>query len=119
MGAALGLAGCASQIMQGYVGQPVQVAMVDYGPPVNAIDMGGGARAFQWLMTQSFRTPVQTTNNGVLYPVGNSLWWTQNTTVIGGQTVTNECLYTLLAQWSEERRVWVVTGFRKPPLRCE
>ena len=41
------LSGCASQIMNSYVGNDVREVMVDYGTPANAFDMGDGRRAFQ------------------------------------------------------------------------
>ena len=30
------LAGCASDIMKGYVGQPIEAAIADYGPPIHS-----------------------------------------------------------------------------------
>ena len=62
--ALLSLSACASQIMQGYVGKPIQSAMVDYGPPVNAFDMGDGRRAFQWVMNQTYIMPTNVRNYG-------------------------------------------------------
>ena len=48
------LIGCASEIMKGYVGRPVQDVMLDYGAPTNAFDMGDGRRAFQWIIHSSY-----------------------------------------------------------------
>ncbi len=113
----LALAGCASNIMQGYVGKPIQAAMVDYGPPVNAFDMGDGRRAFQWSMTSTSTAPTFVSNSGSATPVGNSVWWTQNTQISGGGTTTRECLYTLYGRWSGS--AWVIEDFEKPRLLCE
>ena len=41
------LVGCVSDTMRGYVGQDIRAVMLDYGPPIGEIDLGGGARAFQ------------------------------------------------------------------------
>jgi len=117
--AALALGGCASSIMEGFVGDPLQTAMVRYGPPQNAFDMGDGRRAFQWSMTSSYTTPTQVTNTGNAYPIGNTVWWTQNTQISGGQTFNSECIYTLYGSWDDSASVWRVTGFEKPDWTCE
>lgn len=115
--AGLLLVGCASSIMDGFVGQPVQQAMVKYGPPANAFDMGDGRRAFQWSMTSTGQMPTYVSNSGTATPVGNSVWWTQNTQISGGGTTTRECLYTLYGRWNGS--AWVIEGFEKPRLLCE
>lgn len=116
---ALAVGGCASTVMKGYVGQPLQAAMVDYGPPESAFDMGDGRRAFQWSMTSSGQAPTYVTNTGRAVPVGNSVWWTQNTQISGGGTVTSKCLYTLYARWDDGSSSWRVEGFEKPRFMCE
>lgn len=105
--------------MEGYVGQPLQEAMVDYGPPVTAFDMGDGRRAFQWVMTSTRQRPTYIQNSGAAVPVGNSVWWTQNTQISGGGVSTRECAYTLYGLWDDSANVWRVTGFEKPSLLCE
>lgn len=116
---ALTVTGCASQIMKGYVGKPLQEAMVQYGPPQNAFDMGDGRRAFQWSMENSYTTPTFATNSGTAIPIGNSVYWTQNTQISGGQPITQKCVYTLYARWSESAHSWIVEGFAKPRYMCE
>lgn len=117
--AALALTGCASSIMQGYVGQPLQAAMVNYGPPANAFDMGDGRRAFQWSMASTTQRPTFVQNSGTAMPMGNAVWWTQNTQISGGGTTTTECLYTLYARWDEAASVWRVESFEKSRFFCE
>lgn len=112
-------AGCASTIMKGYIGQPLQAAMVDYGPPANAFDMGDGRRAFQWSKRSTSTMPTYVTNSGAATPVGNAVWWTQNTQIMGGGTVTSECLYTLYTRWDDTAKSWRVEGFEKPRYACE
>ena len=115
----LTLSACASSIMEGFVGQPVQSAMVKYGPPQNAFDMGDGRRAFQWEMTSSYTTPINVQNSGNVTAVGNTAWWTQNTQITGGQTVSGKCLYTMYGRWSDDSKSWILEGFEKPRLMCE
>lgn len=116
---ALALSGCASQIMKGYVGQPLQMAMVDHGPPVNAFDMPDGTRAFQWVKKRSFVMPVSSYQSGNASVVGNTVWWTQNTRISGGQPIHSECAYTMFARWDEGANAWMLTGFQKPRWACE
>lgn len=117
--AMLATAGCASQIMKGFVDQPIQTAIVKYGPPINAFDMGDGRRAFQWSMDRSYTAPVTATNYGTAAIYGTSAVWTQNTQISGGQTVSGRCIYTLYGRWSDSARAWMVSGFEKPPYACE
>lgn len=119
MGAAIALsvAGCASSVMNGFVGQPVQQVMVKYGPPTNAFDMGDGRRAFQWSMKSSYTAPTSARTTGQAMPVGNAVWWTQNTTISGGGTSTGECLYTLYGRWSGS--AWRIEAYEKPKFLCE
>ncbi len=50
--------GCVADTMRGYVGQDIRAVMLEYGPPANEIDLGGGARAFQWSKISVDTTPV-------------------------------------------------------------
>lgn len=115
----LTLCACASSIMQGFVGQPLQQAMIKYGPPLNAFDMGDGRRAFQWVMNSTYVTPSYATTTGNAYGIGNSVYWTQNTQISGGQPINNRCAYTLFGRWSDSTNSWLIEGFEKPNLMCE
>ena len=117
--AAFAVTACASSIMGGFVGEPVQSAMVKYGPPQNAFDMGGGRRAFQWVMGSSYTTPVNVQNRGNVSAYGNQAWWTQNTTITGGQTINSKCLYTMYGRWSASANAWILEGYEKPRFLCE
>jgi len=110
----LALAGCATGIMQSYVGQDIRQVVVKRGPPVNAMDMGDGRRAFQWTENESFTTPTNAYTTGT----ANSGWYSANTTITGGQTFTQTCLYTLYARWDDARKGWVVDSFEKPAWDC-
>lgn len=113
--AALLVSGCASQIMEGYVGKSVQEPILDYGPPANVIRMNDGRRAYQWSMTNSGVLPMTTPSSATIYGSGGYA-------NIVGQTTTyvpysNDCLYTLTAQ--ERDNDWIIDGYRKPRLACE
>lgn len=113
------LAGCASQIMQGYVGKDVREVMLDYGPPANAFDMGDGRRAFQWVQNSSYTTPTYANTTATATPAGYTTWVNSNTQITGGQTINSQCIYTLFARWDDTADGWTVVGFRKPSLMCE
>lgn len=113
------LAGCASSIMNSFVGQPVQQTVLKYGPPANAMDMPDGSRAFQWVRSSSYTTPVTANSYGHVAGYGNNAIWMQNTQISGGQTFTSSCAYTLFARWNEASNAWIVTGYQKPNLMCE
>ncbi|GAB1395228.1 hypothetical protein MASR1M60_33940 [Rhodocyclaceae bacterium] len=113
------LTGCASQIMQGYVGKDVREVMLDYGSPANAFDMGDGRRAFQWVIGSSYTTPVSAKTTGNVNAIGRTAWVNSNTTITGGQTINSQCLYTMFGRWNESAQGWFVTDFKKPNLMCE
>lgn len=118
---ALVLTGCASSIMQGYVGKSLQEAMIDYGPPANAFDMPDGSRAFQWVMRSTYVMPTTVTNSGtVTVPYGSdAARWSQRSQITGGQAMDSACAYTMLARWNEQQNAWIFTEYRRPRVMCE
>lgn len=116
---ALGLSGCATAIMEGYIGKPVQQAMIDRGPPDMVMDLPDGRRAFQWVINSSYTTPRQTYGQANIYaPPGAYANVNYNQMTFGGQTITSSCRYTMYASWDEAQRTWVFVGFEKPRLDC-
>ena len=111
----LSVGACASAIMQSYMGKPLQVVMLDYGPPTNAFDMPDGSRAFQWVITSTYTTPMTVTSTTM--PIGN-VWFT-NTQITGGQAISGRCIYTLLARWDGMQNAWVFYDYKSPSLICE
>jgi hypothetical protein len=105
--------------MQSYVGKDVREVVLDYGPPANAIDMGEGKRAFQWVKGRSYSTPVVATTNASVNKTKSFDWYTSNTIVSGGETVYSNCIYTIMGEWDGGKKGWIVTGFRKPSFICE
>ena len=108
------LAACATEIMQGYVGQPVEMVQLDYGPPSNIIEMPDGTRAYQWNINSSGVMPMTNYNSGTVYGGGTTANYYGTTTTY--VPYESNCLYTLFA--SKQGRSWVVTGFREPNLMC-
>lgn len=114
IGALLFVAGCASSIMQSYVGKDVTEAAMDYGPPAGVMDLPDGRRAFMWNMTQSMTTPQTTNYSANAY--GN--WITGTATTYGGGTSTWQCTYTLIGQ-KNSKGSYTITSFRAPSMACE
>lgn len=112
-GAASILAGCASQIMGGYVGRDVTDVMVRYGPPVAAFDMPDGRRAFQWEIGSTFSVPTTTSYTAVQ----SGPLVTGSATTTGG-TYSSRCRYTLFAT-EQGSGQWTVVGFQRPNFMCE
>ena len=109
------MAGCASAVLESYVGKSITEAMLDYGQPTAAFDLPDGTRAFQWKVNDSGVIPISTTSNSQVY--GAAGWTNVTTTSTNYTPYSQECLYTLLAK--PQSRDWVVVGFRKPSLVCE
>lgn len=109
------LAACVADQMQGYVGQDIRAVELQYGPPINQIDMGGGTRAFQWQKISVDTTPVSAVTTTDKDKKGRK---TTQTQFIGGDQSVTKCLYTFLTTWSPQQNGWVVTGFRKPSFDC-
>lgn len=122
---AMALSGCASSIMQSYVGKDINEVIMDYGAPINSFDMPDGKRAFQWHDTVTYQSPaiVNTYNNGAGTTLQSGSLYTHSyrgnsTSVITpGYSNTDHCFYTLFAE--KIGKQWIVTGFRKPRLACE
>lgn len=119
----LALSGCATSIMQGFVGQPLQAAMVQYGPPSNIFDMDDGRRAFQWKISESGYIPAvsNTYSTANIYaPPGAfaTIQGNSTTTTTGGYGFQQTCLYTMFAKMDEASKSWRFVGFAKPSLKC-
>ena len=116
---ALALSGCATSLMDGYIGQPIQAGIARYGPPAFVFDMPDGRRAFQWQMDSQTVVPSTTYGTANLYaPPGafSSLNYSQTT--YGGQTVNQTCRYTMYARWNEEQNAWIFESYERPSLMC-
>lgn len=112
--AVFALAGCASGIMQSYVGKDVTEVAMDYGPPAGVMDLPDGRRAFMWQMSSAIAMPQTTNFNAV--QSGN--WVTGSATTYGGGVATLHCTYTLIGQ-RNPKGSYTVVDYRKPRLDCE
>ena len=112
---ALSVAGCASQVMEGYVGKSIMEPMLDYGRPANVFDLGENRRAFQWSINDSSVMPITSPSTSTIY--GSHGWANVSTTSTSYVPYSQTCLYTLTATRSGDD--WIVDGFRKPTLMCE
>lgn len=113
------LMGCASQIMQGYVGHPVSDAVIDYGMPVTAFDIDQNTRAFIWQKTSTHTSPSYVSTYGNSY--GNM--WSATSYISPAQTSTHTCNYVIYAQKADNNldgpAGWIITGYKKPSIWCE
>jgi hypothetical protein len=119
------LSGCASQILKSYVGKDIKEAILDYGPPINVLELSKTQKAFQWADTSSYTIPTTVNTHGNSFgnatAYGNTAYgsgtYSGTTTITGGQTYQNTCIYTLIAD--KKDKYWIVTSFRKPSFGCE
>lgn len=116
---ALLLSGCATAIMESYVGKPIQQAIIDRGPPDVVMDMPDGRRAFQWRIDSSVRMPTTTHGQANIYaPPGAFTNINYNQTTYGGNVINTTCRYTMYATYDEAQQTWIFVGFEKPRLDC-
>lgn len=109
------LSGCASQILESYVGKSVTEPILDYGPPSNVLELANGKRAYQWAVTNSGVMPMSSPTTVTAYGSGGyATAYGTSTTYI---PYSNDCIYTLFA--SQKGKDWIVEGFRRPTLDCE
>lgn len=112
------LGGCATNIMQSYIGLDVRQVAVKRGPPASVMDMGDGRRAFQWAIQESVFVPATTTTYGSANIYGNTATFNQTSSTVGGGTTNWTCHYTLYGRWSEQQQGWIVESFEKPSWDC-
>lgn len=111
--AAAVLAGCASDIMKNYIGQPLESVVIDYGPPTEVLDLGPGERAYQWRKIST--NAVSGTSTGEVRDTRHGRRYIETETP--SYVEQKECFYTFYARSSGGR--WYITNFRKPKLECE
>jgi hypothetical protein len=109
------LAGCVADKMRSYIGTDIRTVELSYGPPVNEIDLGNGARAFQWSKISVDTTPVTAVSTTDKDKKGRK---TTQTQFVGGDQTVTRCLYTFITAWNPPGNSWMVTGIREPSLSC-
>jgi hypothetical protein len=109
------LVGCVADTMRSYVGQDIRAVELNYGPPINQIDLGNGTRAFQWSKVSVDTTPVSAVTTTDKDKKGRK---TTDTQFVGGEQTVTRCLYTFIAARNPQANSWIVTGIREPSLDC-
>ena len=102
--------------MKQYMGKDIREVVLDSGPPMNAMDMGDGTRAFQFRWGGGpVVIPQTTTTTGSVTSVGNASWFNaRSITSPGGVVTTEGCIITYLSKWDASRDTWIVSGYRYP-----
>lgn len=110
------LSGCVSTHMKQYIGKDIREVILDSGPPLNAMDMEGRIRAFQFRWGGgAYSVPSTTQTSGTISSYGNSAWLSSTSITTGGGVVHSEgCLISYLTRWDGSRQTWVVTDIRYP-----
>ena len=108
--------GCVSNHMKQYIGKDIREVILDSGPPVSAMDMGDGLRAFQFRWGGgTYSIPSTTKTSGTITAFGNSAWLSSTSITTGGGVIHSEgCLITYMTKWDSARTTWVVTDIRYP-----
>lgn len=115
LGVAVLLSGCASQVMESYVGKSIKEPILDYGPPINVVDLGANRQAFQWRIDSSGVIPMTTPSTATIAGTGG--FATMQTTSTTYLPYSNSCVYTLTA--TKNGSDYIVDGYRKPRFECE
>lgn len=112
----LALAGCASTHMKQYVGQDIRAVILNDGPPLHAMDMGDGTRAFLYPFGGgTFNAPAFTTTTGSVTRTGSTVWLDSTAITVGGGTFTvPPCMMSYLAHWDAQRNTWIIHAYRVP-----
>ncbi len=108
------LSGCATSIMESYVGGSITNPMLDYGRPTDVFEISEGKRAFQWVLNSTGVVPVNNPSRSTIY--GSGGWASITTNTTSYRTYSKQCRYTLTATWNGDD--WIVDGFRPPSFRC-
>lgn len=109
------VSGCASQILSSYVGGSIEEPILDYGPPVNVLELSDGRRAYQWRIAQSGVVPMSSPSTATVY--GSGGYATAYGTTTTYVPYSQDCTYTLTA--TRQGNQWIVDGYRQPSLMCE
>jgi hypothetical protein len=113
----VGLAGCAADIMRGYVGRTPQDMMARYGRPANVFDMPDGRRAYQWLEV-SESTSAGSEESRTRWVEGHGRREKVTTTQINPPVnQTKRCFYTMYAHRGPNGD-YIFDSFEEPALGC-
>jgi hypothetical protein len=109
------LPACASTEMRSYVGQDIREVILVNGPPVNALDMGNGVRAFQFMWGGASKTAVASHSSTQVSPGDAAQWLRRGAIETSSSTmISSGCVVSYLATWNDQRQSWVVNEYRYP-----
>lgn len=110
---AVAVAGCASDIMQGYVGRDITAVIANYGEPHRRFQMPDGRIAYQWRITEINADPgeIEYTQER------NGTRVTGHIISYDGFATTDTCFYTFYTSTTGYGAR--ITGFEEPSFECE
>ncbi|AXO16941.1 hypothetical protein [Thalassospira indica] len=76
--------------MKGYIGQSITEPILDYGPPINIIDLDDGRRAYQWNIVESGIIPISGPNTTTYVPYADSCIHTLTARKVGTDYIVEE-----------------------------
>jgi hypothetical protein len=115
---ALSLAGCATDIMRGYVGRTPQDLMARYGPPNNVFDMPDGRRAYQWLqISESTSAGSEETRTRWVERHDGRRERVTATQINPPTSERKKCYYTMYAH-RDAGGAWIFDSFEQPEFGC-
>jgi hypothetical protein len=115
---ALGLTGCATGIMRGYMGRTPQDVMARYGPPDNVYGLPDGGRAYQWLQISQSTSAGSEESRTRWVDRGNGRRERVTKTQITPPTSdVKKCFYTMFAHRSAAG-AWIFDRFESPEFGC-
>jgi hypothetical protein len=106
--------GCVSTHMRGFMERDIRDVIVRSGPPINALDMGDGRRAFQFHWGGGAVVVPQTTTATMTTTDGVSVWLSRASITTPAVFVSEGCIITYFARWNEERNGWIVVDYTYP-----
>lgn len=115
------LAACATDVMQGYVGRPVEAVMARYGRPDDTFDLPDGRRAFQWIEIETSTSPGSAVTRTRREPDGAGHGPSRTTTrteYTPPTQTTNRCVYTMYGRRDPRTGGWMLESFERPEFGC-
>lgn len=107
---ALGLSACVSTQMKALIGSPIQEAQIQYGAPVQVMDMPGGLRAYQYRFGGgSVMIPSQAQSTGQTI---NGTTFVSTTATPTMFAETPGCILTFIARPVGDE--WIISDIRVP-----
>ena len=111
--AALIAAGCASDIMEGYVGRDITAVVANYGAPYRTFDVPGGRVAYQWRIIEHSDSPQEIDFNAARD--GDAI--SGQVTISEARSRSHTCYYTFYTR--RNGASVTIVSFERPSFECE